>query len=134
MRPVNNSWRICMGRGSNSWLRDCCRGVSLKRSPCRRLEERGRILQVVNRINSCRLRRQLSQTPAELPEADCARRRPLNKQVGLKLGISEITVKAHGGKMMQKMKADSLADLVKMAVRFRLAPARNPWHVLPEHR
>lgn len=51
----------------------------------------------------------------------------LNKQVGLKLKISEITVKAHRGKMMQKMKADSLADLVKMAVRLRLAPARNPW-------
>ena len=52
----------------------------------------------------------------------------LNKQVGLKLGISEITVKAHRGKMMQKMKADSLADLVKTAVRLGLTPARNPWH------
>jgi FixJ family two-component response regulator len=40
----------------------------------------------------------------------------LNKQVGFGLGISEITVKAHRGKMMHKMKADSLADLVKMAV------------------
>jgi FixJ family two-component response regulator len=52
----------------------------------------------------------------------------LNKQVGLKLGISEITVKAHRGKLMQKMKADSLAGLVKMAVRLGLAPAKNPWH------
>src|SRR6267142_979625 len=52
----------------------------------------------------------------------------LNKQIGLKLGISEITVKAHRGKVMQKMKADSLADLVKTAVRLGLAPARNPWH------
>src|SRR5438445_2747444 len=52
----------------------------------------------------------------------------LNKQIGMKLGISEITVKAHRGKMMQKMKADSLADLVKIAVRLGLAPARNPWH------
>ncbi len=52
----------------------------------------------------------------------------LNKQIGLKLGISEITVKAHRGKMMQKMKADSLADLVKTALRLGLAPARNPWH------
>lgn len=52
----------------------------------------------------------------------------LNKQIGLKLGISEITVKAHRGKMMEKMKAESLADLVKTAVRLGLAPARNPWH------
>jgi len=52
----------------------------------------------------------------------------LNKQIGMKLGISEITVKAHRGKMMQKMKAESLADLVKRAVRLGLAPARNPWH------
>jgi len=53
----------------------------------------------------------------------------LNKQIGMKLGISEITVKAHRGKMMQKMKAASLADLVKIAVRLGLAPARNPWRV-----
>jgi FixJ family two-component response regulator len=52
----------------------------------------------------------------------------LNKQIGLKLGISEITVKAHRGKMMQKMKADSVADLVKAAMKLGLAPAKNPWH------
>src|SRR5439155_7050591 len=47
----------------------------------------------------------------------------LNKQVGGELGISEITVKAHRGHAMRKMKAGSLADLVKMAARLRLAPA-----------
>ncbi len=47
----------------------------------------------------------------------------LNKQIGGELGISEITVKAHRGKVMQKMKAGSLADLVIMATRLRPAPA-----------
>jgi FixJ family two-component response regulator len=47
----------------------------------------------------------------------------LNKQIGSELGISEITVKAHRGKMMRKMKADSVPDLVKMVARLRPAPA-----------
>jgi FixJ family two-component response regulator len=41
----------------------------------------------------------------------------LNKQAGGKLGISEITVKAHRGQVMQKMEADSFADLVNIASR-----------------
>ena len=47
----------------------------------------------------------------------------MNKQVGGELGISEITVKAHRGKVMRKMEAGSLADLVTMAARLGLAPA-----------
>jgi FixJ family two-component response regulator len=47
----------------------------------------------------------------------------LNKQVGWELGISEITVKAHRGRVMRKMQATSLIDLVKMAAELRLAPA-----------
>jgi FixJ family two-component response regulator len=49
----------------------------------------------------------------------------LNKQVGGELGISEITVKAHRGQMMRKMKAGSLPELVTMAARLGLRPARN---------
>lgn len=56
----------------------------------------------------------------------------LNKQIGLKLGISEITVKAHRGRMMAKMRVDSVADLVKAAMRLGLTPAKNPWHVTRE--
>jgi FixJ family two-component response regulator len=41
----------------------------------------------------------------------------LNKQVGGELGISEITVKAHRGKVMRKMEASSLPELVNMSAR-----------------
>jgi len=51
----------------------------------------------------------------------------LNKQVGAELGISEITVKAHRGQVMQKMKASSLADLVRMVT--KLEGRRHPIHL-----
>ena len=46
----------------------------------------------------------------------------MNKQVAGDLGISDITVKAHRGRMMEKMKAESLADLVRIAAILRIAP------------
>jgi FixJ family two-component response regulator len=50
----------------------------------------------------------------------------LNKQVGSQLGISEITVKAHRAKAMEKMQAASLAELVNMAARLQSASAGEP--------
>ena len=47
----------------------------------------------------------------------------MNKQVGGELGIREITVKAHRGAMMRKMKAGSLPDLVTMAERLGVRPS-----------
>lgn len=50
----------------------------------------------------------------------------LNKQVGAELGMTEATVKAHRGQVMQKMKADSLADLVRIVARLELPLPSRP--------
>jgi FixJ family two-component response regulator len=65
--------------------------------------------------------RHASLTPRERQVMALVVRGLLNKQIGGELSISEITVKAHRGQVMQKMKADSLATLVKMAGKLRLA-------------
>jgi FixJ family two-component response regulator len=48
----------------------------------------------------------------------------MNKQVGFELGISEITVKAHRGRVMEKMHAATFVDLVNMAGRLGISTAK----------
>ena len=83
-------------------------GDALKRSKIA-LDEDAKIRALRDRYSSlsCRERQVMASVVRGL----------LNKQVGRELGISEITVKAHRGRMMQKMAANSLPELVMMAAR-----------------
>jgi FixJ family two-component response regulator len=83
--------------------------LDYSKSALRRVEETHRLL------NSYAL---LSRREREV--MDLVVRGMRNKLIGLELGISEITVKAHRGRMMQKMEAQTLAHLVKMSAALRL--------------
>jgi FixJ family two-component response regulator len=65
-------------------------------------------------------------TPRERDVMTLVVRGLLNKQVGGELGMAEITVKAHRGQVMRKMKAASFADLVNMGTRLGLTSTRKP--------
>lgn len=67
-----------------------------------------------------------SLTPRERQVMDLVVLGRLNKQIGGELGISEITVKAHRGKLMRKMKAATLADLIRMAAALVASPGNQP--------
>src|SRR5262249_24938644 len=64
-----------------------------------------------------------SLSPREREVMGLVVRGKLNKVVGAELGITEVTVKVHRGRVMQKMRAGSLADLVKIAAELRVAQA-----------
>jgi len=69
-------------------------------------------------VAELRLRHE-SLTPREREVMELVVKGLLNKQVGAELGMSETTVKLHRGQVMQKMRADSLADLVRMSERLQ---------------
>jgi FixJ family two-component response regulator len=73
--------------------------------------------------------RYTSLTPRERETMSLVVRGLPNKIIGSELGISEITVKAHRGRVMEKMQAESLPQLVKMASRLRLSGSARPTSV-----
>lgn len=83
--------------------------------------ERSRLSLAQNAVMKELRYRYISLTPREQQVMALVVSGLLNKQVGGELGISEITVKAHRRQVMQKMKANSLADLVRIAAKLGLA-------------
>jgi FixJ family two-component response regulator len=95
-------------------LLDAMRGATERSRAARRLDSEMRTLR------NC----YASLTPREREVMTLVISGLLNKQVGGELGISEITVKAHRGQVMRKMKAGSLPDLVTMTARLGLCRRR----------
>jgi len=90
------------------------------------LERSRRALELEAKMRSIR-DRYASLTPREREVMVLVVSGLLNKQVGGELGISEITVKAHRGQVMRKMKADSLPALVHMVARLGLETSATAW-------
>jgi FixJ family two-component response regulator len=71
------------------------------------------------------LERHASLTPREKEVLQLVAAGMLNKQIAAELGASELTIKTHRGRVMQKMAADSVADLVRMSEKLKASAARH---------
>ena len=115
-----------MKAGADEFLTKPCSGDVLLRAIEHALERSRRALEHEAKMRELR-ESYAALTPREREVMVLVVSGLLNKQVGGELGISEITVKAHRGQVMRKMKAASLPALVNMAGRLGLPAASAGW-------
>ncbi|MEO8619599.1 MAG: LuxR C-terminal-related transcriptional regulator [bacterium] len=114
-----------MKAGAIEVLTKPCAGDALARVIALALEHSRELLESQKELRGLRERYQ-TLTPREREVMMHVVAGRLNKHVASTLFISVITVKAHRGRVMRKMRADSLADLVGMALRLQLAHTMSP--------
>jgi FixJ family two-component response regulator len=111
-----------MKAGAVDFLEKPVKGSVLLEAIGRAIERSNQLKAVSAEIDQLQVRYE-QLTPREREVCALVSAGLLNKQVGAELAVTEKTVKEHRGRVMRKMKAESLADLVMMAERLGIRPA-----------
>jgi FixJ family two-component response regulator len=114
-----------MKAGAAEFLTKPFRGPDLILAVKQALARNSQLRVVQSEIGELRRRLQ-TLTPRERQVLELVAKGLLNKQIAGELGTTDMTVKVHRGRVMRKMRADSLADLVRMSEKLNIKPGGGP--------
>jgi FixJ family two-component response regulator len=110
-----------MKAGAAEFLTKPFRGQELILAVQQALARNSKLREIRSEVDELR-RRLRSLTPREREVLGLVAKGLLNKQIAGELGTTDMTIKVHRGRVMRKMRADSLADLVRMAEKLKINP------------